>query len=179
MAGFCDYVGGEIRMDTSPAEALPRLVAARDAARSVGNSYLAAIAGLSALSCGARIGDPAESLHGYAELLDYFDRTGSPAQQWTTVRTLIEALTRLGHDEPAAVLSGALAASPAALPLIGPDAVRMREATATLASRLGRPAFARLSADGAALGDDHAMAYARRHTLVTGAGRTAGAALPG
>jgi predicted ATPase/DNA-binding SARP family transcriptional activator len=169
VVGFCDYVAGEIRLDTEPGEALPLLLRARDAARRVGNAYLAAIAGVSALSCAARAGDPAGSLGGYAELLDYFERTGSPAQQWTTVRTLIESLARVGHDEPAAVLSGALAASPAALPLVGPDAGRMRQAGATLAARLGAPRFAELTAEGASLGDDRALAYARRHAAAEAA----------
>jgi predicted ATPase/DNA-binding SARP family transcriptional activator len=165
--GFCDYVAGEILIDVSPAEALPLLVRGRDAGRRVGNAYLAAIAGVSVVSCAARTGDPAGTVGGYAELLDYFERTGSPAQQWTTVRTLIEALTRLGHHEPAAVLSGALAASPAALPLVGADAGRMRDAEATLAAGLGPSRFAELVAEGGALGDDRALAYARRRASAT------------
>jgi len=161
---FCDYVAGELQLDMAPNDALPALERARDIARQVGNRYLAAIAGLSALSCAARSGHPADALGGYAELLDYFDRAGSRAQQWTTIRTLIETLTELGRDKPATILCGALTASPAALPLIGADAVRMSNAIVTLKARLGLDDYERLAARGARIGDDEAIAYALRAT---------------
>jgi tetratricopeptide (TPR) repeat protein len=167
---FCDYVGGELRIDTEPAEALPLLERARNIGRVVDNRYLSAIAGVSAVSCAARIGDPAQALNGYAELLDYFDRTGSRAQQWTTVHTLIEALTRLHRDEPAAILHGALTASSSAPPLIGPDALRIDDAVGALTERLGQDRLDHLAAHGAALGDDAAIAYARRCTIDEPAG---------
>ncbi|MGH9185082.1 MAG: ATP-binding protein, partial [Acidimicrobiales bacterium] len=126
MQAFCSYVAGELQLDVDPAAALPLLERARDLARHLGNRYLVAIAGVSAVSCAARIEHPAHSLGDYAELLDYFDRTGSLAQQWTTVRTLIETLTRQGADEPATTLYGALTASPSAPPLIGLDAACTR-----------------------------------------------------
>jgi tetratricopeptide (TPR) repeat protein len=161
---FCDYVGGELRIDTDPAEALPLLERARDIGRVIGNRYLTAIAGVSAVSCAARIGNRGHAVSDYTELLDHFDRTGSRAQQWTTIRTLIEALTRLGRDEPAAILHGALTASPSAPPLIGPDSIRMLDAATTLTARLGHDRFQQLSAHGAALDDETAIAYARRST---------------
>jgi predicted ATPase len=159
---FCDYVAGELRIDSDATEALPLLERARNIGRLIGNRYLAAIAGVSAVSCAARLGDPAPALSGYEELLDYFERTGSRAQQWTTIRTLIETLTRLGRDEPAAMLHAALTASPTALPIIGPDATRLDQAAATLEARLGHDRFEQLTATGAALGDDAAIAYARQ-----------------
>jgi len=159
---FCDYVAGELRLDTEPAVALPLLERARDVARLVGNQYLCAIAGLSAVSCAARMGDPVEAVDGYAELLDYFERSGSAAQQWTAIRSLIETLTRLARDEEAAVLHGALTASPNALPLIGADAVRVGDAVTTLTSRLGPDRYQELVDVGRRLGDDAAMAHARQ-----------------
>lgn len=159
---FCDYVAGELRIDTAPTQALPLFERARSVSRLIGNRYLSAIAGVSAVSCAARIGDPARALDGYGELLDYFERTGSRAQQWTTVRTLIETLTRLGRDEPATILHGALTASPSAPPLVGGDAIRMYDAASTLAGRLGQEHFEQLEAQGASLGDEAAIAYALR-----------------
>lgn len=159
---FCDYVAGELRIEATPTEALPLLERARSIARLIGNRYLSAIAGVSAVSCAARIGDPARGLDGYGELLDYFERTGSRAQQWTTIRTLIETLTRLGRDEPAAILHGSLTASPSAPPLIGPDAIRMQDVAVTLAVRLRQDHFEHLAAHGASLGDEAAIAYALR-----------------
>ena len=174
---FCDYGGGEIRIDTDPVEALSLLERARTTARAVGNRYLAAIAGVSSVSCAARAGDPDDALGGFAPLLDYFDRTGSPAQQWTTIRSLIETLSLVGRDEAAAILYGALAASPNALPLIGTDAARIDGVVTTLEARLGRSRFERLAAEGAGLGDEAALAYARRCSAADGA--ATGDALPG
>ena len=144
--------------------ALELFARARDVARLTGNLYLAAIAGVSAVSGAARTGAPSQALDGYAELLDYFDRAGSRAQQWTTVRTLIETLTRLSRDEPAAVLYGALTASPTALPLIGADAVRIDEAVATLEARLGHDRFQQPSRAGQPW-TTTPIAHARKATL--------------
>jgi predicted ATPase/DNA-binding SARP family transcriptional activator len=164
MQAFCSYVAGELRLDVDPAAALPLLERARDIGRDLGNRYLVAIAGVSAVSCAARIEHPAHSLGDYAELLEHFDRTGSRAQQWTTIRTLIETLTRHRADKPAATLYGALAASPSAPPLIGADATRMDQASLVLKTRLGQR-YNELLAAGAALGEEAAIAYARRYAI--------------
>lgn len=158
--GFCDYVRGEICIDRDPPSALACFQRARDQGRVLGNRYLTAIAGVSAVSCAARMANPARSLEAYVELLDHFERTGSRAQQWTTIRTLIEVLTRVGRDEAAAVLYGALVSSPTALPLIGADAERVEEAVGTLTVRLGGERFERMKVKGAALGDERAIVYA-------------------
>jgi hypothetical protein len=153
-----------LRLDVDPAAALSLLERARDLGRLLGNRYLVAIAGVSAVSCLARIDHPAHTLADYAELLDYFDTTGSRAQQWTTIRTLIETLTRERADEPAATLYGALMASPSAPPLIGSDATRMEAAVRALRTRLGDHRCNELISAGAALGDEAAIASARRYT---------------
>jgi len=157
---FCDYIAGEMRLEAAPREALPFLRRSRDVARRTGNRFLAGIAGLSALSCAARLGDPDATLGGYAELIDHWHRMGAWTQLWTTIRTLIETLTRLECDEPAAVLHGALSATTSASPIIGADAERMAQATATLRERLGQERFTRLHGQGAGLDDERAVAYA-------------------
>jgi len=116
------------------------------------------------VSCAARIAHPAHDLGDYAELFEHLERTGSGAQQWTTVRTLIETLARQSADEPAATLYGALIVSDGALPLIGPDVSRMDQAVEGLRARLGERRYDELVSAGAALGDDAAIAYARRYT---------------
>jgi hypothetical protein len=163
MAAFCDYVAGELVIESSPRDALPRLTAARDAARELGNRYLAAIAGVSAVSCASRLGQPAAVLGDYTELLDYFDRTGSVAQQWTVIRSLIETLASLNDDEAAAVLLSALDAAAHASPLIGSDATRLRRLRSTLRRRLGKTRFEEASSHGRELDDQLAFSYARYH----------------
>jgi predicted ATPase/class 3 adenylate cyclase/DNA-binding SARP family transcriptional activator len=159
---FCDFVAGELRLDDAPAEALVLLRSSAATARRVGNQFVAGIAGLSAVSCAARHGDPADSLEGYSELIEHWHRTGSWIQQWTTIRTLVETLARLGRYEPAAVLHGAAAASTTASPLVGMEAIRLTGAVETVRAVLGADGFERLQAHGTGLGDDRAVAYALR-----------------
>ena len=159
---LCDYVAGENRLDLAPREAIAFLQRSRDTARQVGNRFIASVAGLSAVSSAARLGDPTDILGDYAELIEYFHRAGAWTQLWTTIRTLIETLTRLGRDEPAALLYGALCATGTGAPVTGADAVRLNEAATTLRARLGDEAFTRLQGEGAALGDEPAADYALR-----------------
>jgi predicted ATPase/class 3 adenylate cyclase/DNA-binding SARP family transcriptional activator len=176
---FCHYIAGEMRLETAPGEALPFLRRSRDAARRTGNRFLAGIAGLSALSCAARLGDTDDTMAGYADLIDYWHRTGAWTQLWTTIRTLVETLTGLGHDAAAAVLHGALTATTTASPILGGDADRMARATARLRERLGDDRFSQLQGDGAALGDERAVAYALSTVQTTpGVTGTEGAASP-
>ncbi len=161
---FCEYVAGELQLESAPNDALLRLSSAREAARKLGNRYLAAIAGTSAVSCAARIGKPTDTLADYAELLDYFDRTGSITQQWTVVRSLIETLTKLDRLDEAATLLGALDVSTTAAPLIGTDAERIAQLRTALERRLGKSKLAEATAHGATLGDQQALAVARLHT---------------
>jgi hypothetical protein len=157
-----DYVAGEIRLDDAPAEALEYLRRAVVTARQVGNRLVAGVAGVSAVSCAARHGDPAAALGEYAGLLEHWQREGEWVQQWVTLRTLVEALSRLGRHAEATVLQGALGASPTATAPVGADAARLAEAAAAARAALGDERVEQLSAEGAALGDDGAVAYARR-----------------
>jgi tetratricopeptide (TPR) repeat protein len=157
---FADYVAGEIRIDPAPAEAIALLRRSRDTALAVGNRFIAGIAGASAVSCAARHGDAAAAIDEYPDLIEHFHRVGVWAQLWTMIRALIETLTRVGRHEPAAVLYGALSATDAASPIIGPDAGRLADTVSELRTRLGDDAFERLTAEGAVLGDEGAAAYA-------------------
>jgi len=141
---FVDYVAGEVMLEHAPVKALPALQHAHRSARRIGNRFLAAMAGLSSVSCAARLGHPAEAVGEFTELIDHFHRTGSWTQQWT------------------AVLYGALSASKTSPPVVGPDVVCMAEALAELRSRLGDDRLTELRAQGARMGDDLAIAYALR-----------------
>ena len=117
-------------------------------------------AGLSAVCVQTRHGDAHAALGRYPDLVDHWQRSGAWAQQWLTLRSLVEALARTGHAEGAAVLYGAMGASTNATPLIGADAVRLGAVLAGLRDDLGEPARTDLQARGAGLGDAGAVAYA-------------------
>jgi tetratricopeptide (TPR) repeat protein len=155
-----DYVNGEVRLDRAPLEALPYLRRSVAAARRIGNRTIAGVAGLSAISCEARVGDPDQALSQYGELIDHWHREGAWNMQWTTLRTLVELLTRLGRDAEAALLYGAMTASATASPLAGADAARIAQAIVRMRARLGDERFEAMRAEGAALSDNEAVALA-------------------
>jgi hypothetical protein len=159
---FADYVAGEVLLDDAPQDALPVLRRAHGSARRIGNRYLAAIAGLSSVSCAARLGRTDDALAEFGELIGHFHLTGSWAQQWTTIRALIETLVRLDRDEPAAVLYGALTASRTAPPVVGTDVSRVAEAVAALQARLGDNRFAALADRGSRMDEEEVISYALR-----------------
>lgn len=155
-----DYTAGEVLLDLDPARALPLLERARAKAAAVPSPFMKGVAGLSAISAQARCGDPQHALPHYPDLIEHWSRAGAWTQQWVTVRTLIEALAAVGRDEPAAVLHGALDASPTATPVTGADAARLERVLEGLADRLGTEGLVAARAHGAALGDPGAIAFA-------------------
>ena len=157
---MCAYVAGEMLVDVAPAEALVHLHESTTIAGAVGNDFVAAIAGVSAVSCAARVGDPRAALGQYRDVISLFRRVGVWTQLWTALRTLVEALARAGRDADAAVLLGAVRATGSGAPIRGADAERLADVDAMLRARLGATTFERLLAEGAVLGDDAAVARA-------------------
>jgi tetratricopeptide (TPR) repeat protein len=162
LAGWAHYAAGEVRLEQSPNEALPHLQRAVQIARGAGNRFVAAAAGLSATSIEARLGDPSRALADLDDLIDQWHRAGSWNQTWITIRLCVDIFERLGAHEEAAQLIGAMKTSTTASPIRGADADRLADQEATLRSRLGETAYHIVAARGAALGDDRAIALARR-----------------
>ncbi|WP_214370602.1 BTAD domain-containing putative transcriptional regulator [Pseudonocardia sp. H11422] len=160
LAAWSDYVNGEVRLDRDPADALPYLRRSVTAARRIGNRLIVGVAGLSAASGEARAGQPAAVLARYGELIEHWHRDGAWNMLWATLRTLVELLARVGRDAEAAVIYGAMTASATAPPLAGADVTRIGEAVAAMRIRLGAGRFATACADGAALSDGEAVAFA-------------------
>jgi hypothetical protein len=79
---------------------------------------------------------------------------------WITLRILIETLDRVGEMAPAAVLYGALVASPTAPPLVGADATRLSAVLDHLGRELGEEELRCHQEHGAGLGDNGAVAFA-------------------
>lgn len=162
LIGWAHYVAGEVRLEHAPSEALPHFHHAVQILRGVGDRFTAAAAGLSATSIEVRLGDPSRALADLAELVDEWHRAGSWSQTWITIRLCVEVFERLDAHEAAAQLLGGMKASATAGPIHGADADRLASAEATLRSRLGDARYHALAARGAALGDDGAIALARR-----------------
>jgi predicted ATPase/DNA-binding SARP family transcriptional activator len=162
------YHLGEVLLDHEPRRALVLLDEAQELAARVGSNFLTGIAGTSATTLRARHDDPERALRRFPELIDLWERAGNWTQQWTMMRSLVTTLGRLGHDEPAAVLYGALDASRTAPPLFGADRERLTDVLATIEGRVGRQQLAAWVERGRRLGDDEVVELARAAASGTG-----------
>jgi predicted ATPase len=154
------YVAGEIRLETEPATARALLRAGLDQADEVGDRFVQGVALVSLASIEARAGDPRAALEHLARVLDLWRRGGTWLQQWTTIRVLVETLTRLSRDEPAAILLGAVRSRSTATPVFGPDTERAARVRRQLEAALGAGQMEHLEAVGAAMDDQRAVDYA-------------------
>jgi predicted ATPase/DNA-binding SARP family transcriptional activator len=152
---------GEVLMDQDPSRALTLIEGSLELAAAVGNTFLVGVAGVSATTIRARHGDPHQALLGFPELIALWHRAGNWTQQWTMLRSLVSTLVRLGQDEPAAMIYGALTASPTAPPLFGADGARLAVAVDTIERRAGRAQCGAWVDRGRHLTDDEVIAIAR------------------
>ena len=135
---FLEYVAGEIRVETAPAEALPSPRAqSRPCSSQAGNRFITGIAGVSALSCRGPSRRGRTALAGFGELLDIFHRSGSWPQLWTTVRRLVETLVQLERYEEAAVILGVVEGGGTRPVVRGADLPRLERTRAALVTALG------------------------------------------
>ncbi len=158
--GWADYTLGEALAEVDPDEAIIAIDAALARSQATRNRFLAGVALVSAASIRARHGDPHGALPLFGQVIDHWQRTGNWTQQWITIRNLIDLFARVGVDEPAAVLCGALEVSRTAPGLFGADAERLTSTKAMLRSRLGDLRYRRCYARGAAMTDDAAVVLA-------------------
>ncbi len=155
------YAVGEVLLDGDPPRALGLLDRSHEMAARVGSRFLTGVAGTSATSLRARHGDPDEAVGRFPDLIDLWERAGNWTQQWTMLRSLITTLVRLGRDEPAAVLYGALQASHTAPPLFGADRERLTDVVRRLEERAGTQQVAAWMEQGSRLDETDVVAYAR------------------
>jgi predicted ATPase/DNA-binding SARP family transcriptional activator len=162
---FLAYARGERRAERGDPAAAGFLREAVRLAEEVDSRFVSGIARHTLLTCAARGGgdDPAAVLASLRPLIDHWHAYGAWTHLWIAVRAVVEVLARLGRHAEAAVLLGALRASPRATPAFGPDAARERAVEGAGRAALGE-AFDALLAEGAARGDAGAVALARRIT---------------
>jgi tetratricopeptide (TPR) repeat protein len=159
--GWAVYAAGERRAEAGLPGASTLLERAVAYAEEVDAVFLAGVARHTLLTTAARADDPEQALSRFGPLLDTWHGMGAWTQLWIAVRALAEALSRRGRHAEAAVLLGALRASPRASVEYGADSARVRAVEDAARHALG-PRFAQLQADGARLGDSGAVALARR-----------------
>jgi len=158
------YARGECRAERGDPDAARHLHDAIAVAEEVDLWFHAGIARHTLLTSASRTAaDPATALSSLGRLLDYWHSFGAWTQLWIAMRALIETLSRLGRHRDAAVLLGALGASPRATQVFGTDSARVDAVERAARAALG-DGFAPLQADGATLDDARALDLARRLT---------------
>lgn len=154
------YAEAELLGDEEPDRALRLLDDAVALARGVRGRFLIGVARVASASLRARHGPPEEAVPAFREVITHWRRLGDWTHQWTTLRNLVGLLVRLGREEPAATLIGAIGAAETGAPPFGSDAERLAGAAATLEGRLGREAFAAAVSRGSAMAGEDAVALA-------------------
>ncbi|MDD7934083.1 BTAD domain-containing putative transcriptional regulator [Actinomycetospora straminea] len=113
LRGLVAYVTAEIDSvegDTAGAERGYRT--AITAARSVGSTFLEAIAAVGLASLLSRAGRIPAALVGYRDVIDHWDRGGNWGHQWVTLRNLADLLRELGDAATADLLDAAADRAP-------------------------------------------------------------------
>lgn len=151
----------ETLVDVAPERALPVAEEALARGRALDERFLIAVAIVTTASLHARHGNPATAVSLFLETIERWRRAGNWTQQWIAVRNVLGLLVRLGADEDAAVLHGALRTRTTAAAPYGTDAERMDTAAAALNERLGTDRVAAARRRGAEMSDDDVIVWVR------------------
>lgn len=154
------YARGERLVEMEPQRSLRLLDRSEALARQARNHFVRAVAGISATTVRARQDEPSSVLPRFRELIEHLEGLGNRTQLWTTVRSLIQVLAKLGDHEAAAVLHGALEASATAVAPFGPDHDRLQEAAKIMAEHDRNEDVEAWKERGRGMGDQEAIAYA-------------------
>ncbi|HZI37762.1 MAG TPA: hypothetical protein VFF24_05605, partial [Acidimicrobiia bacterium] len=109
--------------------------------------------------------DPGAAAKALLDVIDQWERAGHWRQQWTTLRHAAELFGRVGDDEAAAVLLGAIETHDP-LNVYGTDAERLAALRSTAEARLG-PTVEEHFTTGRALQPAEVVAYARSRLAPT------------
>ncbi len=127
---------GEITATTDPGQARQHLQRAVELAQPAGSRLVAGFAEVSLATLHARHGEPATALRYYHQVISQWRQAGTWTPLWTTLRTLIDLLTRIGACHDAATLYGAAASASSGAPPYGADADLLRQTAALLRDHL-------------------------------------------
>jgi hypothetical protein len=157
---WADYALGVVLQDHEPMRAFNLLEQAYLVASAGGNTYVPGVALSIATGILTRHSDPRQAAQFAAEVIGYWCRESHWAQQWVALCNAIDLLIRLGEDEAAATIRGALLASKTAVEPVGVEAARLQANAVELGRRLGPVRLAEATDRGAAMSDATAVAFA-------------------
>jgi hypothetical protein len=154
------YLQGEAILHRDPGRAVEVLDSAIALATPIGNQFVRGVALVSACSARGRAADPHAAIGPFRETVDHWSRAGDWTHQWTTLRNLVEVLTRVGADEAAAVVLTATATASSAPPVYGVGAERLARAESLVRAKLGPDLFEQARERGRRMEDDQIVVFA-------------------
>lgn len=116
MRAWLDYATAELHAEDESLRSIALLDGVIERATDAGWAFLLGVALVTAGSVCARHADPHEALQAFERLIRHWRRAGDVTHQWTTLRNLVELLVRVGADDPATRLLGAVSAASASPP---------------------------------------------------------------
>ena len=155
---YSAYVLGEILTASSPDQALTHLDRAVALSDTVAAHFIHGIALVSATSVRVRHSDQAGAASALLDVIGHWELAGNWRQQWTTLRHAVELFARIGDDQAAATVLGAIEAHDKNL--FGADAQRLSALRSELEARLGGGAD-EILAGGRELQPREVVAFAR------------------
>jgi hypothetical protein len=132
---YSAYVSGEILTASAPDEALAHFDRAVALSDTVAAHFIHGIALGSATSVRVRHSDPVVAASALVDVIGHWERAGNWRQQWTTLRHAVELFARIGDDEAALTVLGAIEVHDKNL--FGADAQRLSTLRSELATRRG------------------------------------------
>ena len=152
------YNQAEALAGSDPGIARQRYAEAIALADSVHSTFTATAAEVGLAALLARTGEFTTALRAFRRTVQRWHRMQVWHHQWTTLRNLVQLLVRVGADEDAAILLGAIGAADTAT--FGADAASLGEAGGRLREALGSDVFAAKTARGSAMNPDATVAFA-------------------
>ncbi len=138
MQAFAHYTRGEVHLDVDPASATDAFEQAVALARQVENALIEGVSLVSLASLLGRRGETEHATRLFREVVMHWRRLGDHTHQLTTLRNLVDLLARVGADDAAAEVYGAVTAEQ--VPTFGLEAKRLADAWARVSARLGQVA---------------------------------------
>jgi hypothetical protein len=159
-----DYARAISLQAADPPRALALFERSVEHAEAVGNRWIRAFALTESLWIRARHGEAADALARYRDVVDTWYRGGDWANQRLSLRYVLALLERVGRDEAAATLYGALeqAGVMQVLPLEPSTADEFEHAVERLTTRLGDLAFSDAVERGRVLHDEELVRFVLR-----------------
>ena len=157
---FGHFVIGEILAGAEPQTAEMHLRRAIDVATTANSKFVVGLAEVALAASRTRQQDVPTALMYSESAVRRWHTAGAWAPLWTTLRTVIALLLRVGAPDDAAVLYG-VAASPSATRVApyGADALMLRKAAEELRDQLGDEEYSRLLDAGRAMAPDDAVQF--------------------